>query len=322
MEMWTFGLPTPVTLATIAAIGYLFGRQHRGAQPARRDVRRELQRAEAVVHELEFAAQDVRRSLAAHHSSVQRFKEQVTALSKQNDEAAWKQLSAEAEKILRPTLLLSKEIARAYDAFRQQTATLASLTETRVDSVTGLNNRRALDETLHHMFAMMARYQTVFSLAIFSLDRKQGGGEEGVCGAADPVLRRLARTVEQCVRETDIVARFGDEEFAAVMPETDLTEACLLGERIRRAVASELALTLSGGAATALDGDSPQTLLARADSALYSAKLSGGDALFRHTGRGIEAAVGPFGSEVPDGRAPPPPDDALGAQATPMPQAG
>jgi two-component system cell cycle response regulator len=104
--------------------------------------------------------------------------------------------------------------------------------------------------------------------------------------AGDAVLRELAvRTVRQ-VRNVDLVGRVGGEEFVVVMPETSLADAMLVAERLRAAIADEpfilqvkgqgLPLTVSVGIAmTGEGGDTRETLLKRADEALYAAKHAG-----------------------------------------------
>jgi len=85
----------------------------------------------------------------------------------------------------------------------------------------------------------------------------------------DRTLQNVARIIDETVRDTDIVARYGGEEFVVVMPHTDLAGGSVFAERLRAKVEETLKLTLSGGVATALDGDNPHSLLTRADAALY-----------------------------------------------------
>jgi len=290
MDIWIYGLPVPVALATVAVIGYLFGRRSR-PRPKLNDAetRREMKRARAIIQQLEDIAQKVRRNLATHHASVLNFKDRIADLrADENDDDAWKELYREAESMLKPTMTLSAQIAHAYDEIRQQTNHLMSFAEVRTDPLTGLNNRRALDEKLAGMFAMMARYETMFSLAIFDIDHFKNINDEQGHLFGDEVLQKVARLFDECVRETDTVVRYGGEEFVVIMPETGLDGACIFTERMRRAVERELTVTISGGVAMALDGDSPRTLLARADSALYSAKAGGRNCTYRHTGGFIE----------------------------------
>jgi diguanylate cyclase (GGDEF)-like protein len=271
----------------MAALGYFVSRWRR---PMVNDIvvrsRRELKRAHAVAVELEKIAWTIRQSLAKHHSSVSRFKERVSRLSDGQQDAAWKELCREAEDILRPTLQLATQIAGAYDAIRQQSASLMTFTEVRTDPLTGVNNRRGLDDALNTQLAMMTRYDSIFSVVMLDIDHfKRVNDREGHLHG-DRVLQELARLFDECVRETDLVGRYGGEEFVIVMPQTDLAGACVFAERLRSQVADRLPVTISGGVAAAREGDSAETLLARADAAMYGAKAAGRNLVFAQGDQG------------------------------------
>jgi diguanylate cyclase len=287
-----FHIPLPVALAIIAVLGYIVGRRSRVHAINEADkARRELRRAKVVARELEKIAEGIRKHLATHHLSVARFKDRVSKLSGDEQQAAWQELCAEAEQILKPTLRLAEQIALAYDEIRQQTSQLLTFSEVRTDPLTRVSNRRCLDESLDTMFAMMERYNEPFSLAIFDIDHfKQVNDKKGHL-QGDRTLQAVARLLDETVRDTDIVARYGGEEFVVVMPHTALENACHFAERVRRLVESSLGLTISGGVAAALDGDNAQSLLSRADAALYSAKSGGRNRIYRHTGVEIEPIV-------------------------------
>jgi diguanylate cyclase len=279
-------LTTPVALAAVALIGYLVGRRKREQLQISTEVqaRRELKRAQAVAKELERIAVAVRRSIATHHSSVLKFKDRVSSLGGDKQEAAWQELCCEAEGMLKPTLKLASQLASAYDEIRQQSNNLMTFTEVRTDPLTGVSNRRALDETLESMFAMMHRYEQPFSITLWDIDHfKELNDEQGHL-YGDRMLKAVARLLDDNVRDTDMVSRYGGEEFVIVMPQTSLEGASIFSERLRGRVEQQLPLTISGGVAVAADGDNPQTLLARADAALYSAKAAGRNHVFRHTG--------------------------------------
>jgi diguanylate cyclase (GGDEF)-like protein len=292
-----YEIPLPVALSIIAVLGYLAGRGSRARAVHEADkARRELRRAKVIAKELEQIAENVRKNLAAHHSNVARFKDRVSELGTQDTEAAWQELCGEAEQILKPTLRLAEQIAQSYDEIRQQTNQLMTFSEIRTDPLTRVSNRRGLDETLDSMFALMERYDEPFSLAIFDIDHfKQVNDKKGHLHG-DRTLQAVARILDESVRDTDIVARYGGEEFVVVLPKTTLQSACLFAERVRGLVETGLGLTISGGVATALDGDNVQSLLSRADSALYSGKAAGRNRVYRHTGTDIE----PIESRVAD----------------------
>lgn len=294
MEFWDLSIPAPVALAAVATLGYIVGRRKPSVD---NDViarsRRELRRAKAVAKELEKIAWMVRRNLARHHTSLARFKQRVGQLSHQQEEAVWKDLCREASEMLTPTLRLATQIATAYDQIRQQSNHLMAFAEVRTDPLTGISNRRVFDESLVAQIAQMNRYKVRFSVAIFDIDHfKQLNDEHGHLHG-DQTLQQVARLLDESVRETDILVRYGGEEFVVVMPQTDLDGAGIFADRLRIRVEQETGITVSGGVAEALDGDTPETLMARADAALYAAKNAGRNTVRRHTGEDVEPLLEP-----------------------------
>lgn len=285
MDLWSIQIPIPVALALVATLGYIFGRRSRaGGEDSAQRSRRELRRAHAVATELERIALQVRKSLAQHHASLAKFKSRVGRLNERQQEAAWKELCREVEDVLKPTLHLASQMAGAYDEIRQQSANLMTFTEVRTDSLTKVSNRRGLDDALATQFAMTNRYNTLFSIAMIDIDHfKETNDREGHL-YGDKVLQDLAKLLDESARETDIVARYGGEEFVIVMPQTELFGASVFAERFRSQVAERMDITVSIGVAAVLDGDTQQSLLGRADSALYAAKSAGRNGAWRHDG--------------------------------------
>ncbi len=288
-DWWNLQIPAPVALAVVATLGYLVSRWNR---PTNNDMavrsRRELKRAQAVALELEKIAWSVQQCLSRHHAGVLKFKERVGRLSEGCQESAWKDLCREAEEILKPTQQLATQIAGAADEIRQQSTMLMCFTEVRTDPLTGVHNRRGLDDSLHAQIAMLDRYQSAFAVGMFDIDHfKEVNDREGHL-QGDCILQELARLFDESVRETDVVARYGGEEFVVVMPHTDLAGARVFCERLRSQVHQQMAITVSGGVTAARQGDTPETLIARADAALYGAKGDGRNRVFCHTGFGVE----------------------------------
>ena len=126
------------------------------------------------------------------------------------------------------------------------------------------------------------------AVLLFDIDNFKQVNDTYGHAAGDDVLRELAARTTRCVRSVDLVARRGDgagDEFVVVMPETDLTIAASVAERLRAAVAREpftiksdgrkLSVTISIGVASAALGDDRERLLSRADDALYAGKNRG-----------------------------------------------
>jgi hypothetical protein len=121
----------------------------------------------------------------------------------------------------------------------------------------------------------------------------------------------LAGVIQSCVRDCDFVARYGDEEFVVVMPQTSLAGACVLADRLRAKVVERLAATIGCGMTEYQANDDVKTLFARADSAFYSAKAAGNNRSFLHTGTHIrEHHAGQTTGVAP--RVEPPADDVDG----------
>ncbi|MHC2067602.1 GGDEF domain-containing protein [Bremerella sp. T1] len=292
MEDWIFGIPTPAALALVALIGYVIGKKTpRNVSVGEAYARRELKRAKAIVQQLEEISREVRRNLASHQSSIAHFKERIVLMSSETDHSgeSWQTLCEEAERMLSPTMRLSAQIANAYDEVRQQANLLMTFTESRTDPLTGLSNRRALDDSLESLFAMKERYELTFSLCILDVDHFKKINDEYGHLEGDRVLQEVATLIDTCVRETDVVTRYGGEEFVILMPSTDLAGGMIFAERVRAAVEDRLKVTLSGGVAQASASDEPQTLIARADAALYRAKSNGRNSIYCHTGTGVQA---------------------------------
>jgi diguanylate cyclase (GGDEF)-like protein len=292
LDLWNVNLPAPVALAVVAALGYLFGRRNRAStEEVVARSRRELRRAQAVARDLEKIAWMVRRNLAKHHASLNKFKQRVSDLSSREQETAWKDLCREATEILTPTLRLANQISCAYDEIRQQSNQLMSFTEARTDPLTGIANRRGLDDSLAAQMALMNRYEVGFSVAIFDIDHFKHVNDEQGHLQGDRMLQKVANALDDSARETDIVARYGGEEFLIILPRTDLEGACVFADRVRARIEVEMPLTVSGGVAVALDGDTSDSLMARADAALYRAKAAGRNCVCRHDGVRIEPVV-------------------------------
>jgi diguanylate cyclase len=282
-------IPIQLLLAFTAIVGFVVGRRsRRSIEAGPNRSRRELRRAQLVAAELEKIAWDLRKALVRHHASVSKFREKVGKLDVCQQDAAWKDLCREAEEILRPTLRLAAQISNAHDEIKQQSAHLMTFTEVRTDPLTGVNNRRGLDDSLGTQLAVMNRYGTRFCVALFDIDHfKQINDVQGHL-YGDQMLSQLARLIDDSVRESDVVARYGGEEFIVIMPETDLVGGTSFSERLRAKIAGQMPLTVSGGVAEAMDGDSNESLIARADTALYAAKSAGRNCIFRHTGSDAE----------------------------------
>ena len=153
------------------------------------------------------------------------------------------------------------------------------------DSLTGLYNRRYLEENLEREILRCDRHGLPLSVLMLDVDHFKRFNDQHGHAAGDALLASIAQTLQAMTREEDIACRYGGEEFTVVMPETDSVSAQRRAEEIRKAIAATTVLhlrkllgpnTASLGIATFPDGArTPQELLELADAALYRAKAEG-----------------------------------------------
>jgi len=143
----------------------------------------------------------------------------------------------------------------------------------RHDGLTGLLNRRALDEELEREFELASRRDRSLSVAILDLDHFKSYNDTKGHQAGDRLLRMAAAAWTTAMRQTDLIARYGGEEFVVVMPDCPLEDAVLVTDRLRAALPA--GVTCSAGVAELGELSSAAELVGRADQALYSAKAAG-----------------------------------------------
>lgn len=150
------------------------------------------------------------------------------------------------------------------------------------DSLTGLPNRRQVEHALHTAVAQSSRSGAPCAVLIIDIDHFKRLNDTFGHPAGDEVLRHIAARLRGELRAGNTLGRWGGEEFVIVAPQTELHEAQRLAERLRHAIRSEPAagehlVTVSIGITAYHSGDTPETLIARADRALYRAKQGGRD---------------------------------------------
>ncbi len=147
----------------------------------------------------------------------------------------------------------------------------------RSDALTGLPNRRALDDQLPREMSRALRMSTPLCLAIIDIDHFKAYNDTHGHLAGDAVLRDCAAAWDTELRGEDTIVRFGGEEFLVIVPGCEPSDASAIVERLRAATPD--GQTCSAGLARWVAGESVDDLVARADAALYEAKDSGRDRL-------------------------------------------
>lgn len=214
----------------------------------------------------------------------------VTSLSESADVVAAIEAGASdyvTKPIDLPVLLARMEthlrMASLVAQLESQTRILAHLAA--FDELTGLYNRRSLDGALAASCQRAREQMRALTVLMLDLDHFKQVNDRYGHAAGDAVLREFARRLVGAVRDTDVVGRYGGEEFAVLLPDTDESAGRVIAERIRAAIAEQpfaleagsLTVTVSIGASSHATGESAgcRGLLEEADQALYLAKKEG-----------------------------------------------
>ena len=151
----------------------------------------------------------------------------------------------------------------------------------RTDSLTGLANRRTLQEAMQREIARAARLGEHLSLVMADLDHFKSINDQYGHTTGDRVLAEAGAVFGSHLRPYDLAARYGGEEFVLLLPATSTEGAMVVAERMRKALADITVpdcprqITMSLGVATWMPGETPEQFVARADAALYHAKNTG-----------------------------------------------
>ena len=159
-------------------------------------------------------------------------------------------------------------------------------TLSRTDPLTGLLNRRSLEDFLAKEYSRFKRHGTKFSALMLDVDHFKSINDQYGHSTGDGVLKMLADSCTGKLRRHDVMARYGGEEFCVILPYTDAEHAAMLAEKLRTAIFakalnvgdSAVRVTASIGVSEVQASDkNPGDILERADAALYEAKQSGRD---------------------------------------------
>jgi len=207
---------------------------------------------------------------------------------------------------------LEDRVARRTDelerALTRQEALVAELAELSLrDPLTGLHNRRHADHELPRQLAAAERYDHPMSMAMADLDHFKTVNDDYNYAVGDEVLRRFARILEGTCRTTDVVTRYGGEEFLVMMPQTAMDQGFVVCERLRleverhpwHEVVPGLAVTVSIGIADTAHSGGLVTLVAASDTALHRAKREGRNRVVSISGEPFTRPVTALGLHDP-----------------------
>ena len=249
-----------------------------------------LQHVEELLQDAAHQDSPLREPLAQlyqHHLEQQEKLERLITIADGYQQSAHEDLHLTREQLeqqIRRQQKLSR-IADRYQALLRE-RNLALRAASSVDPLTGLANRRRLNEQLEQWHATAERHQRALTLAMLDIDRFKSVNDSFGHGTGDKALELLAGGLQESLRASDICGRWGGEEFLLLLPETSLDQATPLMERLCQHLRQlqipvdddrHIALTASVGVAEHRLGEAIDATVKRADKALMEAKRQGRD---------------------------------------------
>jgi diguanylate cyclase len=265
-----------------AHVRYGFALRRHGSQISQ-ERERTLQALLAIVQ----SAEELTNEVGTHNHELQSVERSVYDLSAHGEYEAikvalLKQIASvmESNRSLEHDLVCTRyrleEVAQELDRTRL---------EARIDTLSGVGNRKAFDESLRFMFSRFKRCKATFALLLIDVDHFKWINDTHGHPSGDAVVTRLGETLREAVRGGDYVARYGGDEFGLLLSGVDEAVAQNVATRIRKKVETtnfdvgiddaRVAVTLSMGLAVCQACDTPDSLMKKADAALYRSKQAG-----------------------------------------------
>ncbi len=212
-------------------------------------------------------------------------------------------LLRQIEIVIHSNKKLEDDLVCAHYALEEQAQELdRTRREARTDPLAGLSNRKCFDETLRYWLSNSKRERTRFTLVLADVDHFKWINDTHGHLAGDRVVKNIGDVLRRQVREADYLARFGGDEFAILLALNDPQQAVEIAERVRSALCTYnfdvgpngecLAVTFSMGVALSRENDSFDSLIQRADEALYQSKQAGRNCLHCADEEAVAAEIG------------------------------
>lgn len=278
--------------ATMAAAGIALGRwlfrKYAEHDPA------EAQRIQTALTRVRDLASSVAHNVGQHNSRVHKISSDLHQAKSSSTGEGFDQVVVDTvAQMIEANERLQSQLAHAEGRLQEQAREIQEhAADARTDQLTGINNRRALDDELARRHAEWKRHDTPYTIAMIDVDHFKEFNDTHGHQAGDFVLKGVAQVLKESCREMDVACRYGGEEFSIIMPATQIDSGRAGAERARQAIeaacflfeGTELRVTASLGLAEILAGESNELLIKRADEALYAAKEAGRNRSYYHDG--------------------------------------
>jgi len=268
-------------------VGYFVGRSRPGDVHDTKLVELERQTTLKVLVELLEAAETISSDVESHNSEIQETADHVGSIQVSGEmETVRKALLGQIAGLTASNQRLQHDLTYSRYRMEEQAQQIdRARREARTDPLTRVSNRKAFDEKLTVLHGDWERRSRPYVLILIDMDQFKRINDCHGHQAGDHVLEKLGGWLRGWVREGDFVSRFGGDEFAALLPHTELDVGAELAETIRARTADEtsqialrdedVSISVSVGVAAPREGDTMGAVFARADEALYKSKRLG-----------------------------------------------
>jgi len=290
--------------------------RNRGVRPAEAPLDNdEVRRARELLGSLQKMASTVAVEVGEHSTRV----EEINVELKSNKLHEPTKILSVVSKLVDVNKSMQGRLDQAEDKLREQVRLVESHTaEARIDALTLVGNRRAFETDIAQYLADFRGSGRVFSLAMIDLDKFKRLNDTYGHQAGDEVLRGTGRVLRHVLRESDSISRYGGEEFVILFNRSSIADVRRALTRLRKAIAEaefqgpsgKLAVTVSIGATQAEGEESLESIVQRADAALYASKEAGRNCCHWHDGQKILLVA----DEQP--KPPAPPETPAAAEVT------
>jgi diguanylate cyclase len=282
ISMWVLGSAVISLLA-----GYHIGKITRLNQQSDSATKKEQKAALAALVELLKAVEDLTSNVGTRNSEIREVSRHVEDLHVTGElEELQQVLLGQIAHVLKSNQQLEDDLLDARCRMEEQAVELdRTRQEAHTDAVSGVNNRKAFDDKLRLLFGRWKRENEPFVLIMADLDHFKWINDTHGHAVGDRVLHEVGVLLKKCLREGDFVGRYGGDEFAVLLPHTDINIGKQVADRLHLeatrhnfgvgAKSEQAALTISFGLASVRQGDNSESLVQRADQALYKSKHCG-----------------------------------------------
>ena len=293
-----------VQLVLGMGIGIWLARPRRAAA----DTDGDHEQARELAQRLSLLTGSLNYNVEAHRSRIGKLKQQLELAPADTSSPLTDLVVGVVREMVNSTQELQQQLTSAQEELQRQSEEIEiQISQAMTDALTGLANRRAFDEQVQVHLTNWRDHRIPFSLLIIDLDHFKKINDTYGHVVGDEILAAAAGALRAALRRPDIVARFGGEEFAIILPFTPLEKAVQAVHKGLHSVAGAvvacedelLNVTASGGLATIRPGEDAESLIRRADAALYAAKQAGRDRAYLHDGSAA-VAIDPLSDADPD----------------------